>query len=245
MEGITRHSGSIQKNAARIAGMFDAIAPQYDLLNNLLSVGMDRRWRDKAVEVLQLAGDETMLDLCTGTADLALTAVRRTEGSLKQVVGIDFAAGMLSLGQAKVRRKGHEDSLHLVRGDASSIPLTTASVDAAAIGFGIRNVEDPAAVCAELRRVLNPGGRLAILEFGFPSLPVLRQVYQWYFTRILPSIGHLISRHPEAYSYLPASVSSFLVPEAFTGLLRRAGFDRIRDLPLSCGIVHLYVAVRP
>ena len=115
MEGMTPHSGSIQKNAARIAGMFDAIAPQYDLLNNLLSVGMDRRWRDKAVEVLQLAGDETMLDLCTGTADLALTAVRRTEGSLKQVVGIDFAEGMLSLGQAKVRRNGHGDSLHLVR----------------------------------------------------------------------------------------------------------------------------------
>lgn len=228
------------KDPARIAGMFDAIAARYDLLNHLLSAGFDRRWRTRAVEALQLTGTETVADVCTGTADLAVAAVRGRQAA--RVVGIDFAREMLRRAQMKLRRRSLASVITLLRGDAARLPLASESVDAVTMAFGIRNVEEAALACAEMHRVLRPGGRAAVLEFGIPGVPGLRQIYLWYFGHLLPWIGRLISRHETAYSYLPASVSRFFRPEEFSDLLREAGFARVEISPLSFGIVYLYVA---
>lgn len=224
------------KDSSRIAGMFDAIAERYDFLNHLLSAGLDKRWRRRAIDVLQLTGRETVLDLCTGTADLALAAVTG-ERRAKRVVGIDFSAAMLHIGRAKAK-----EAIDLLRGDAMRIPLRDRSVDAATIGFGIRNVEQPAAACREVARVLRPGGTLVILEFSLPQSPALRNFYLWYFRNILPLVGRLVSKHPSAYTYLPESVEAFPSPEEFGKQLRMAGFGTVRAVSLTFGIVYMFVA---
>lgn len=231
------------QDPARIAAMFDAISARYDLLNHLLSAGLDRRWRARAVAALELSGGETVLDLCTGTADLAMASVRSQNGWTGRVIGVDFAARMLRLGQVKLRQ-ARVTQVRLVRGDAACIPVASGSIDAVMIGFGIRNVSDPAAVCAEMLRVLRPGGQLVILEFGIPRLPGLRAVYLWYFRRVFPLLGRVISRHRDAYAYLPASVTAFSSPEAISALLDRAGFSKVRSAPLTFGIVYQYVAMK-
>ena len=233
------------KDPARIARMFDAISPRYDLLNHLLSAGLDRRWRASAIRALELTGREHVLDLCTGTADLAIAAVTAPGGRAARVTGGDFAGAMLDLGLRKTRARGLDRRVALVRGDAAAIPLSTASADAATIAFGIRNVDAPDRAAAELVRVLRPGGRLAILEFGVPRLPGVRQLYLWYFRRLLPAIGGLVSRHDDAYSYLPESVGAFPEPAEFAALLERAGFTGVTARPLTFGIVYLYLATRP
>jgi demethylmenaquinone methyltransferase/2-methoxy-6-polyprenyl-1,4-benzoquinol methylase len=234
----------INKAPARIAGMFDAIAGRYDLLNLVLSAGLDRRWRRRAVRELALTGRERVLDMCTGTADLAIAAAAPPRGmpGARDVIGIDFAGEMLRRGLAKVRQAGLSGRVHLARGDATRIPLADASVDAATIAFGIRNVADPALGCAECHRVIRPGGRLAILEFGRPTVPVFRTVYAWYSRHVLPRVGRLVSRHADAYEYLPSSVQQFPAGEAFVKILRQAGFPEVRTVPLMLGVVYLYVA---
>jgi len=245
------------KSPDRISGMFDAIAPRYDLLNHLLSAGIDRRWRAAAIRSLQLTGRETLLDVCCGTADVALES-RRGRPSLSaearsakadgppaaRVVGVDFSGAMLALGLQKVRAAGESGRITLLRGDAMRLPAADRSVDAATIAFGIRNVQRPDVACAEIARVLRPGGRLAILEFGVPRIPGIRPVYLWYFTHVVPRIGRVISGHGAAYSYLPASVGTFAPPAQFVETLRRAGFSDVRADPLTFGIVYLYTARR-
>jgi demethylmenaquinone methyltransferase/2-methoxy-6-polyprenyl-1,4-benzoquinol methylase len=230
------------KTPSRIAGMFDAIAPRYDLLNHLLSAGLDRRWRNLAVEALALGEGARVLDLCTGTADLALATVRRA--SHASVVGVDFAGEMLRLGVAKVRAASLESRIRLVRGDAASIPVGTGSCDAATIAFGIRNVAEPERALREIARVLKPGGRLAILEFGQPRIPGVRTLYSWYFRYLLPFVGRMVSKHQSAYSYLPASVGTFPPPAEFSNMLAATGFSHVRAVPLTFGIVYLFVAER-
>jgi len=234
---------TVSKSPARIAGMFDAIAPRYDLLNHLLSAGIDRRWRRLAVQSLALTGRERVLDLCTGTADLAIAARTAPRGA-SRVVGIDFAGAMLHVGRAKLRRRGLEPTIDLVRGDAARIPLADASVDAATIAFGIRNVERVDEALSEIRRVLKPAGAFAILEFGTPTVPGVRAAYSWYFNRVLPRIGRLVSRHGGAYAYLPASVGAFAAPDEFVRSLQRNGFVGVAAVPLTFGIVFLYTGRR-
>jgi len=235
------------KSPDRIAGMFDAIAPRYDLLNHLLSAGIDRRWRAAAIRSLQLTGRETLLDVCCGTADVALESRRgRPSGrpSAARVVGVDFSGAMLAVGLRKVREAGEAGRISLLRGDAMRLPAADRSVDAVTIAFGIRNVQLPEVACTELARVLRPGGRLAILEFGVPRIPGIKPVYLWYFTHVLPRIGRAISGHDAAYSYLPASVGTFAPPSEFVETLRRSGFSDVRADPLTFGIVYLYTARR-
>lgn len=230
------------KTPSRIAGMFDAIAPRYDLLNHVLSAGLDQRWRAQAVEALALPAGARVLDLCTGTGDLAVMTVNRVPGS--SVIGIDFAGAMLRLGLAKVQSLNLGSAIKLARGDATQLPLPTASCDATTIGFGIRNVAEPERALAEIARILRPGGRLAILEFGQPQIPGIRALYAWYFKHLLPLVGRLISKHNSAYSYLPASVGTFPPPDEFAGIIARNGFSKVRAVPLTFGIVYLYVADR-
>jgi demethylmenaquinone methyltransferase / 2-methoxy-6-polyprenyl-1,4-benzoquinol methylase len=231
----------LSKSPAKIAGMFDAIAGRYDVLNHVLSAGIDRRWRKRAIAALELTGRERVLDLCTGTGDLALAAVDARPGA-KRVLGVDFAGAMLGIGREKVRSRQGPTPVALVRGDATRVPVANASFDAVTVAFGIRNVENIGAACAEMRRALVPGGRLAILEFAMPRTPIIRGLYAWYFRTVLPAIGRLISKHNAAYGYLPASVGAFASPAEFETILRNSGFVDVRSRPLTFGIVYLYTA---
>jgi len=230
------------KSPDRIAAMFDAIAGRYDLLNHLLSAGIDYTWRRRAIASLALTGTERVLDLCTGTADLAIAA--RAAAPAARVVGVDFSHEMLRVGAAKVRRASLGGSVELVRGDAMRIPVATASVDAVTIAFGIRNVERPDIACRDMYRVLRPRGRFAILEFAIPTTPVFRAVYLAYFRHILPRLGRAVSRHESAYDYLPASVNAFATPDDFVKILRQSGFVDIQAVPLTFGAVFLYTGCR-
>lgn len=232
----------ISKSPQKIAGMFDAIAARYDFLNHLLSAGIDKRWRKAAIASLALTGRERVLDLCTGTADLAIAARAATPRAAR-VVGVDFAGAMLRVGQDKLLQGGLADRVTLVRGDASRVPVASGSVDAVTIAFGIRNVERTGEACAEMFRVLRPGGRLAVLEFAIPRTPLIRAGYLFYFNHVLPRIGQLVARH-QAYAYLPASVGAFATPDEFVTLLRHTGFREVQARPLTFGIVYLYTAVR-
>ena len=222
--------------------MFDAIAPRYDILNHLLSAGLDTRWRARAIRELALSPGARVVDLCTGTADLAIATA--TTVARARVVGVDFAGAMLRLGLDKVRKRRLTAAIALVRGDAVAIPVADGRADAATIAFGIRNVAEQERALRELARVLSPGGRLAILEFGEPTIPGLRALYRWYFRAVLPRLGRVVSHHESAYSYLPASVGAFPSPAEFVSVIARNGFRDVRAIPLSLGIVYLYIAVK-
>ena len=230
------------KTPAKISGMFDSIAPRYDLLNRTLSAGLDQKWRRRAVEELRLPASARVIDLCTGTADVALAIADRHRDA--SVVGVDFSGAMLAIGLRKVRGAGLERRIRLVRGDAAVIPVASDSCDGATIAFGIRNVAQPERALAELGRVLRPGAKLAILEFGQPRIPGIRTLYLWYFKYLLPLIGRLVSHHQSAYSYLPASVGAFPAPPEFARTIERHGFVSVEASPLTFGIVYLYVATR-
>ena len=230
------------KTPATISGMFDRIAPRYDLLNRTLSAGLDQRWRRRAVAELALKRDARVLDLCAGTADVALAIAGQHHDA--SVIGVDFSGAMLRIGHEKVAAAGESGRIRLVRGDAAMIPAQGDSCDAATIAFGIRNVAEPERALAELARVLRPGARLAILEFGQPKIPGIRTLYLWYFRYLLPLVGRLVSRHQSAYSYLPASVGAFPPPAEFARTIERHGFVSVQAVPLTFGIVYLYVATR-
>jgi demethylmenaquinone methyltransferase/2-methoxy-6-polyprenyl-1,4-benzoquinol methylase len=231
----------VSKAPARIAGMFDAIAGRYDFLNHVLSAGIDRRWRRRAIRSLQLSGRERVLDLCTGTADLAIDAMRAHPPAAR-VVGVDFSGAMLEIGHDKLVAARLSPAVALVRGDAMRLPLADASVDAVTIAFGIRNVVDVTAACREVRRVLKPNGRLAILEFAVPTLPGFRHFYMWYVRHVLPRVGRAVSRHDGAYRYLQASIEAFVTPAEFVTILRQCGFGDVRPVELMFGSVVLYQA---
>jgi demethylmenaquinone methyltransferase/2-methoxy-6-polyprenyl-1,4-benzoquinol methylase len=236
-------SGNVapDKTPAKIAGMFDAIAGRYDLLNTVLSGGIDRYWRRCAIKSLRLTGKERLLDVCTGTADVAIGATRR---GAARVVGVDFSGAMLAHGLDKVRAAGLGARIQLIRGDAMNLPVADSTVHAATITFGIRNVQQPESACRELMRVLRPGGRIAILEFGIPSWGPFSAVYHWYNSQVLPRIGSAISGHGAAYTYLPESMKTFPYGDSFLEMLRAAGFSHVEARPFMFGAVYLYTGQR-
>ena len=209
--------------------MFDRIAPVYDLMNRVMTAGLDRRWRQATIEQVVRPGDR-VLDACCGTGDLAIAARR---GGAAIVVGLDFAERMLE----RARRK--EPAIEWVRGDVLALPFDDGSFDAATVGFGVRNVDDLEAGLQELRRVLRPGGRLGILEITTPR-GVLAPFYRLWFDRVIPLLGRVLPGG-DAYTYLPASVRRFPAPEDLAGLLRRCGFAGVRFRVFAGGIVALHV----
>lgn len=224
-----------RKRGTRVARMFNRIAPTYDLLNHVLSANIDVAWRRKTVAALGLRGTERCLDACTGTGDLAVALL---EGGAKEVVGSDFAEEMLEIARKKAGARAT-----FRQADTTRLPFESASFDVATVGFGVRNIEDLDAGLRELRRVLAPGGRLAILEFSRPPNLLVRAAYDFYFRLLLPLIGNLVSGGAEnAYSYLPRSVMTFPAPAALADRLRAAGFDEVSYEALTFGIAHLHVA---
>lgn len=211
--------------------MFTAIAPRYDFLNHLLSLNVDRSWRRTAVSRLgwEAKPDGVYLDLCAGTLDLAAELARR-DGFRGRIVGADFAVPMLALGRHKAARTAP------VAADALALPFPAAQFDGALVGFGTRNLADLDAGLREAARVLKPGARFVILEFATPRFAPLRAAYLFYFRRILPIVGRLVSKHREAYSYLPESVLAFPEPEALAQRLAAAGFHNVSFERLTGGI---------
>jgi demethylmenaquinone methyltransferase/2-methoxy-6-polyprenyl-1,4-benzoquinol methylase len=232
--------GAPEKRAVR--AMFDRIAPRYDLLNRLLSAGIDARWRRLAVAALDPRGPAPLLDLCSGTADLLLEALPR-DANLRGV-GADLSEGMLRRGRAKLARDGLSGRAALVAADGESLPFAAESFGNALVAFGIRNIADREGALRELHRVLRPGGRLVVLEFSMPA-GGLGKAYRFYFRHVLPRVGAWISGDGEAYRYLPASVAVFPDPPAFGALLERAGFAAVGWTPLTAGIAHLHRAEKP
>jgi demethylmenaquinone methyltransferase/2-methoxy-6-polyprenyl-1,4-benzoquinol methylase len=215
--------------AEGVRRMFDRIAPVYDLMNRVMTAGLDRRWRRITVEQAVRLGDR-VLDACCGTGDLAIAARRHGAGA---VVGLDFSEQMLE----RARRK--DDTIEWLQGDVLALPFEDASFDSATVGFGIRNVDDLEAGLRELRRVLRGGGRLAILEITTPR-GALAPFYRVWFDRVVPLLGRVLPGG-DAYTYLPASVRRFPVPEELSRLLESSGFDDVRFRVFAGGIVALHV----
>ena len=233
----------LDKRPARVAGMFDRIAARYDLLNHVLSGGLDWWWRLCAVRAASIRPGDLVLDVCTGTGDLALAAARSATPPAA-VVGIDFAGEMLVRAAAKLARRPPAVPIHLARGDATRLPVGDAGADVVMVAFGIRNVSSPKAAFAEFHRVLRPGGRVVVLEFSLPDRAWLRAGYLAYFRHVLPVVGRIVSRHPDAYRYLPESVSAFATPAQLAAALEEVGFVEVRCGRLTAGTVSLYTGVR-
>ncbi len=224
--------------------MFDGIAPHYDFLNRLLSLRQDVYWRRTLVAGLGLPPDARVLDAACGTADVGLEILRQA-GAGGEVIGIDFAPRMLQLAKPKIERSGRKGTIALAAADAFDLPFAPARFDAVTMAFGIRNIQDKETVLKAFRRQLKPGGRLGILELGTPLRGPLRQLYLFYFNRLLPLVGRLFSRHRFAYTYLPDSVARFPAPDRFAALMRRCGFVNIRYRPMTAGITVLFVGEKP
>lgn len=225
--------------------MFDRISRRYDLLNRVLSLGNDQRWRRRTVRALELdriEGAPRVLDLATGTADLALLIARRRPDA--QVVGVDPAGGMLDEGRKKVARAGLEDRIRLVTGDAQSLSFPDARFDAVTIAFGIRNVPDRVEGLREMRRVTKPGGRVAVLELSEPPGGLLGRLAAFHVHSVVPRLGAILSGERE-YRYLQASIATFPPADEFAGTMRAAGLDVLGVHRLTMGVCHLYVAERP
>jgi demethylmenaquinone methyltransferase/2-methoxy-6-polyprenyl-1,4-benzoquinol methylase len=220
---------------------FDTVAPRYDLTNTLLSFGLQHVWKRHAVALLGLKPGEKVVDVCGGTADLALLAARVVSPGGRLVV-YDFNRAMMALGQAKVNEAGLARAIAFVQGDAENLALADRSFEAAMVGFGIRNLSDMEQGLREMHRVLKPGGRLMILEFSQPTNPWFRALYDLYSFTVMPLMGKIMVNSWEAYTYLPESIRLFPAPRELSETLRGLGFSGVSYRPLSNGIAVAYVA---
>jgi demethylmenaquinone methyltransferase/2-methoxy-6-polyprenyl-1,4-benzoquinol methylase len=227
----------MDKRPSIIGGMFDRIAPTYDQLNAILSFSVDKAWRRKAVEALKIGAGDTVLDVATGTGDLALLAVNRGGN----VVGIDISLQMLTRARAKIEHTHPGSTYALVQGDALAIPFRDETFNSAMVAFGIRNMENMEAFLDELYRVLNAYGRFSILEFSLPQRAPFRWIYVAYLKYVLPLIGGLISGDHEAYRYLRDSVMGFPAPKTVERIMEGRGFRVVQSRSLLGGISHLYL----
>jgi len=236
------HGSGVDKSGGRVRGMFAEIAPRYDLVNRLLSGGIDVRWRRTTVRRAPPPVRGAILDVCTGTGDLAL-AYAAIAGPGVRIVASDFCRPMLDRGVEKALAAGLP--VEWIEADALALPFPAASFDLVTVAFGLRNIADTAGGLAEMARVCKPGGTLAILEFSLPTNPLLRRFYLWYFRRVLPAIGNAVARNAsDAYTYLNRSVEEFPGGEALAAMIRAAGFDRVEAVPLSFGIATLSLCRR-
>lgn len=229
----------LSEKGEKIQQMFGAIAPRYDLLNRMLSFGIDRRWRKKAVQLLKYRDGARVLDVATGTGDVALEIARTTPAAVK-ITGADFCKEMVDLGRIKVAQSPYAGRIDFTVAPCEDLPFPNETFDSITIAFGIRNVVDRKLGLAEMWRVLRPGGRMIILEFSTPRSQLFRQIYYFYFRRLLPVIGGLISKY-NAYKYLPDSVLEFPSHEEFAAMIEEAGFRSVHIKELTFGIASIYV----
>ncbi|NUQ82345.1 MAG: bifunctional demethylmenaquinone methyltransferase/2-methoxy-6-polyprenyl-1,4-benzoquinol methylase UbiE [Bacteroidetes bacterium] len=222
--------------------MFNNIARTYDLLNHVLSFGIDYYWRYRAIRLLRPSQPGLILDMATGTGDFALETLRQLPSS--RIVGMDLSETMLAVGQTKLRKRQVTDRIHFACADAENLPIPDAIFDAVTVAFGVRNFETLSTGLREMGRVLKPGGQLIILEFSRPVSFPMKQLYFFYFKRVLPLIGRLVSKNQTAYTYLPESVLQFPDPDLLARMLKTAGFQSVRIESMTAGIVTIHHAIR-
>ena len=230
-------------NSNNISRLFDDIANRYDLLNHTLSLNIDRGWRKRLVDLSGVSGGERILDVCTGTGDIAIEFAKRNY-TTGEIFGIDFSRAMLEVGRKKIGRKGYTGGITNFMGDALELPFKDASFDVVTIGFGLRNLNDYTAGVSEMARVLKGGGRLLLLEFAPPKRKILNIGYRFYLKRILPIIGGILSGKRSAYEYLADSISGFLEPREVIEIMGAVGLNRLESFSLMEGMVYIYRGVK-
>ncbi|MFK7734839.1 MAG: bifunctional demethylmenaquinone methyltransferase/2-methoxy-6-polyprenyl-1,4-benzoquinol methylase UbiE [Pirellulaceae bacterium] len=238
-------SSSVDKNGGKVRDMFAQIAPRYDLMNHMLSLGIDITWRKKVLKLLRLDGALPVLDCCTGTGDLALMMAKHGGGRF-EVIGTDFCAPMLELADKKHQKSHSEFSVQFQEADSQELPFHECTFQAVTVAFGLRNVEDTDKGLREMVRVCAPGGQVCVLEFSKPTAPGLKQLYQTYFQRVLPRVGQaLASNDRGAYEYLPNSVASFPCGRELADRMEAAGLEGVSVTPLTLGVASIYIGDKP
>jgi demethylmenaquinone methyltransferase/2-methoxy-6-polyprenyl-1,4-benzoquinol methylase len=223
----------------QVSEMFNNIAPKYDFLNHLLSMGIDKIWRRKVINLIKPLKPKIILDVATGTGDLALAL---TQVNPDKIIGLDISPGMLEKAKIKTANKQLSNIIEYMEGDAENLPFEDNYFDVITVAFGVRNFETLNKGLKELRRVLKPNGKLFILEFSKPQNPIMRKLYFFYFYNVLPTIGKIVSKDSRAYTYLPESVSVFPDGNVFLGILKENGFKNLICKPLTFGISSIYTA---
>lgn len=221
----------------QVERMFDSISPKYDLLNRVFSLGIDQGWRRKVMRLVAEEPVEHLLDVATGTADLAILASKK----VPKVTGVDISEGMLEHGRTKVAKRDLQKRVVLQRADSADLPFADATFDAVTVAFGVRNFEELEKGIAEMRRVLKPNGRLFVLEFSKPQHAPMKQLFRFYFHRVMPFFGRLVSKDKAAYTYLPKSVDAFPEGADFVGIMQRTGLRECSAIALTGGIASLYL----
>lgn len=235
---VVKPYGEKDSKKSEVGEMFDSIASSYDLLNRGTSLGVDTLWRAKMIKQLDAVEHKRVLDVATGTADVAIQTIKRTE--VEHVTGLDLSEGMLKYGRKKVTAEGLDDQIVLVQGDSENLPYPDNHFDAVTVSFGVRNFENLEKGLAEMLRVLRPGGKVVILEFSRITFAPIRWGFNVYFGKIMPMIGRLQSKDPRAYAYLFESVQAFPSGKSFTDILDRVGYKRTECDPLTFGIATIY-----
>jgi demethylmenaquinone methyltransferase / 2-methoxy-6-polyprenyl-1,4-benzoquinol methylase len=237
---VTPYQSADASKKEQVERMFDTIAPRYDLLNRVLSLGVDVWWRKKALSYLAQARPQRILDVATGTADVAIMAARQLQP--KEIVGIDISNQMLDFGRVKIKDASLQSVITLETGDSEQLRFDSDSFDAVTVAFGVRNYENLEKGLTEMHRVLRSGGQVVILEFSKPHIFPFKQLYNAYFKYVLPLIGRLTSRDMRAYTYLYESVQAFPEGDAFTAILSKIGYKDARCVRLTLGICSIYIA---
>ncbi len=225
----------------QVAKMFNNISHKYDLLNHLLSLGIDIQWRKKAIKQLKSIQPKSILDVATGTGDFAIQSLSLNP---EKVIGVDISDGMLSVGKEKIANKRLDHVISLENGDSENLRFSDNNFDAVIVAFGVRNFEHLENGLSNMHRVLRKGGKVVILEFSKPTSFPFKQIYNFYFNSILPNIGNVISRDNSAYTYLPESVQAFPDGEKFLEILNKTGFNQIECIPLTFGICSIYTGIK-
>lgn len=238
---VVPDSKSDLSKKAQVADMFNNIAAKYDFLNHLLSMGIDKGWRRKAIAEVKEVNPNVILDVATGTGDLAIAASKIKP---QHIVGVDIAEQMLEVGRKKIKEKGLDKVITLQSGDSEALPFVEGAFDAITCAYGVRNFEHLEAGLKDMNRVLRTGGKVAILEFSQPQKFPIKQFYKFYFKNILPLLGKMVSKHSRAYTYLPESVMAFPEGKRFCEILESCGFKDARARPLTFGITTLYTAYK-
>lgn len=242
-EDINPYAGDRRRKGQQVEEMFDHIAPAYDRMNALMSLGMHGHWRQKAVRWVADSHPRAILDVATGTGDFAISLAQAVEGS--QVTGIDLSQGMIDVGRGKVDREGLGDRITLTQADCLHLPLDDDTFDAVTCAFGVRNFERLLDGYREMYRVMRPGGVIAILELSTPTSPLVRPLYDLYSGAVIPTLGRVIASDGDAYSYLPASIKAVAQGQEMLDLMKRAGFHDTQCHTLTLGVCSLYTAVKP
>ena len=232
-----------QSKKAQVEEMFDNIAPSYDRLNHIISFNLDRIWRRRVMRIVRRAKATKIMDIATGTGDLAIAMAKRVDRT--QILGIDLSEEMLAVARRKVQKQGLEERIMLEKGDAENLHMVeTGSIDAATVAFGVRNFENLEGGLKEIHRTLREGGKFVVLELSVPKNRLIRWFYAQYSHRILPGIGAMISKDKQAYVYLPESIDEFPAPERFVEILKGVGFKDVKRRKQSFGVAHIYEAVK-